>query len=198
MEGRGAGLGVRSACIGLILIAPAPALAAEQTAPTGASLADDRVVSLTVSPVHLVLPLFEVTAEARLVPGLGAAAIVGAGSLAIDANDPSVDGDRASVYELGAQVVGYPIAPFRSLELGVEAVWLHASLPEEAGVHVSATGQGLAVGPFLGYKVLTSGGFTFVVQGGAQYLALRAESSEQSAEDKRVIGLVNLNLGWSF
>jgi hypothetical protein len=68
---------------------------------------------------------------------------------------------------------------------------------------VNATGEGLAVGPMVGYKLITSGGFTFVVQGGAEYVAIAAQANDtngNSAQDseKRWIPLLNLNIGWSF
>lgn len=200
MQGRGSGLGVASAALALVLFTPARAFAEEPTDPIGVPPPGGPVVSLTLSAIHLVLPVAEVTAEVRVLPRLGVAAIVGAGSVRIDSNDPSVDRDRATAYELGGQIVGYPIATFRSLQVGAELLWLHLSLEEEAGGHVGATGQGLAVGPFLGYKVLTSSGFTFVAQGGAQFVAIRAETEDgsQSDQDDRVIGLINLNVGWSF
>ena len=68
---------------------------------------------------------------------------------------------------------------------------------------ITANAGGLAFGPFLGYKLITSGGFTFVVQGGFQYAAVKAEASDtegNTAEDEQdtIIPLFNLNLGWSF
>jgi len=55
----------------------------------------------------------------------------------------------------------------------------------------------------IGYKVLTRGGFTFVVQGGAQYVAIEAEANDtvgnaSQKDDSRWIPLINLNLGYSF
>ena len=59
-----------------------------------------------------------------------------------------------------------------------------------------------AKGPDIGYKLITSGGFTFVVQGGIQYVAARAEAHDstrsEEESDSDWIPLLNLNLGWSF
>jgi hypothetical protein len=65
---------------------------------------------------------------------------------------------------------------------------------------VEVTGNGLAIGPFVGYKYTADIGFTFDAHLGAQYLAVAAESNDgtQTAEDSDVIPLVNLNAGWSF
>jgi hypothetical protein len=49
----------------------------------------------------------------------------------------------------------------------------------------------------IGFAV-TAGWFTFLVQFGMAYLALRAESGGASEEDERTSPLLNLNLGWSF
>ena len=49
-----------------------------------------------------------------------------------------------------------------------------------------------------GWKYVNANGFTFVVQGGASYVAVRAENSMSSKEQKRFYPLLNLNLGWSF
>jgi hypothetical protein len=70
-------------------------------------------------------------------------------------------------------------------------------------VKVAATASGLAAGPFVGYKLATRVGFTFNVQGGVEYLFVRADASAStgqtaSAQQTRLIPLVNANLGWSF
>jgi hypothetical protein len=70
-------------------------------------------------------------------------------------------------------------------------------------VDVTGVGEGFAVGPLVGYKLVTSGGFTFLAQGGIEYVAVRAEASNTSGSsasksDSRLIPLLNLNLGWSF
>lgn len=160
----------------------------------------DRAVSLTMSPIHLVMPIVEVTGEFKLADHIGLAAIVGGGTVKIEesrGNETAV-----SAYEGGAQFSVYPLQTFESLHLGVEALYLYIDASDLSG-DVSASGQGLAVGPFVGYKLMTSGGFTFVAQLGAQYVTARAEAhddagSSESAEDSAVIPLLNLNIGWSF
>ena len=63
---------------------------------------------------------------------------------------------------------------------------------------ISATAGGLAVGPFLGYKIIAGPGFTFDVQAGVEYMAVAASSSSGSTGSvKTVIPLLNLNVGWS-
>jgi hypothetical protein len=161
-----------------------------------------RDVSITFSPLHLFLPVAELTLELRAGDFLGVALIGGYGKVPVETS--LGDTVRFTAYEVGGQVVVYPLQPFKSLQLGVEAIYLRVESDESTSGGVTGIGIGFAVGPLVGYKLITSGGFTFFVQGGFEYIAVRGEaedsSSGQSAsdEDSRVIPLLNLNLGWSF
>jgi hypothetical protein len=160
----------------------------------------ERNFSLSISPLHLVLPLVELTGELRVSDHVGLSVIAGYGSLELESNDPDVDETRASVIEVGAQASWYPLRKFESLVLGAEVLWMH--LEADVG-DITGIGAGVAVGPFVGYKLITRGGFTFLVQGGAQYLAVQAQAEDsagarQEDEDSHIIPLINLNLGWSF
>jgi hypothetical protein len=155
-----------------------------------------RNVSLTLSPVHLLAPVLELTGEVRVVNHFGVAAIGGYGSL-------TVEGERFKVWELGGQLLAYPMNPFHGLHLGAELLYVKVDANDLQSGTVRGSGNGLAVGPLVGYKVLTGGGFTFVVQGGVQYIAARAEASDSAgnsaeADDQKFIALLNLNLGYSF
>jgi len=158
--------------------------------PTEAA-ADDvgHNVSLTLSPLHLFLPVVEVTGEFRLPLDFSLAAILGFGS-----------SEGINVWEAGAQARYYLIGSFEhGMPLGVEALYVGGSTAE-AGV--TANGNGIAVGPFVGYKIATDIGFTFDAGVGFQYFTVtaHASSSEASAtvSDNRIIPLINLNVGWSF
>ena len=149
-----------------------------------------RVFSLTISPLHLFLPVVEVTGEARVHDNVGIALIAGAGKY----SDPNVTGISASVWEAGGQVRVYVIGDFRhGMQLGGELLYLHLS-----DTSISATGQGLALGPFLGYKFMIDAGFTVDVQLGFEYVTARASSGTATAGGKTVIPLLNANVGWSF
>ncbi len=155
-----------------------------------------RNVSLTLSPLHLLLPIVELTAEVRLVNHFSAAVLGGYGSV-------STDTEKFAAYELGAQLLAHPMQPFHGLQLGVELLYLKIDADDLQDGKVRGSGTGLAVGPLVGYKLLTSGGFTFVAQGGVQYLAVKAEASDNAgnsaeADDNDFIPLLNLNLGYSF
>jgi len=152
-----------------------------------------EVVSITVNPLRLFIPLFEASAEVRLMPALGLAGIGGLGSV-------KVHGARFTVKEVGGQVVVYPLGDFRSLELGGEVLWLHV---DGGNADISATAAGVGVGPFVGYKLITRGGFTFSVQGGGQYVFAQADASDSQGNSATASAdgfglLLNLNFGWSF
>jgi len=174
------------------------ASAEEPDAPSiRAESADDhprRVFSLTMSPLHLFLPVVELTGEARVADKLGIAGIAGAGKV----SDDSASGTKltAGVWELGAQVRYYLFGDFRhGMQLGAELLYMHLSSSE-----LAVSGAGVAVGPFAGYKIITDIGFTFDAQLGVEYVAARAETNDlaRKASDHSFIPLLNLNVGWSF
>ncbi len=149
-----------------------------------------RVFSLTISPIHLLLPVVEVTGEARVHDNVGVALIAGAGRY----TDPNVSGISATVYEAGAQVRVYVIGDFRhGMQVGGELLYLHLN-----DDRVAISGEGLAVGPFLGYKIMIDAGFTFDAQLGFEHISARAEGNGATANDRTFIPLLNLNVGWSF
>jgi len=149
-----------------------------------------RVFSLTVSPIHLTLPVVELTAEARVHDKIGIAVIGGAGKY----SDPNVSGISATVFEAGAQIRYYVIGDFRhGMQLGGELLYLH--LYDD---RVAISGEGLAVGPFIGYKIMIDAGFTFDAQVGFERITARADGNGSTANDKTIIPLLNLNVGWSF
>lgn len=160
-----------------------------------------RNVSLTLSPIHLLLPIFELTAEARVVDHFGLAVLGGFGSVTAENN--AGESEKFSAYEVGGQALWYPMKPFHGLHLGAEALYLKIASDDMNDGQVRGTGTGLAVGPLVGYKVLTSGGFTFVAQGGVEYVAIQAEANDKAGnsaqeDESRWIPLLNLNLGFSF
>jgi hypothetical protein len=193
-----------AALAALALLAPA-AVRAQETAPASAIVdapaappaqmaqpaplpppADGPRVSLTISPIHLLFPMLEVTAELRVQDRLGLALIGGLGH---------VLGVR--VQELGAQARWYVTGHFaRGLHLGVEALYLRADL---ADLSTTVSGEGLSVGPFVGYKLGWPSGFTLDGQAGVALVAARARSSGSTSSGGRTtLPLLNLNLGWTF
>ncbi len=147
-------------------------------------------VSLTFSPLHLTLPLVEITAEYNVAPHAGIAVIGGLGKV----TSGSI---TASAYEAGGQFNYYLLRHFSGLHAGVEAMYMHL---DHVNIDSSVTAGGLSIGPYLGYKLAASFGLTFIAQLGVDFLAARASStmSSQTASDRTVFPLLNLNLGWSF
>jgi hypothetical protein len=192
---------MRGPLVALVLLLPATAAAQAGSAPSGVVEAGHprRVLSVTFSPLHLVLPVFEVTAEVRALDELGIAAVLGGGRVSEEATatDPALS---APVVEVGLQARYYLLGDFRhGLQLGAEALYIYVSDDVET---VSATVHGLSAGPFLGYKYTADVGFTFDGQVGFQRLGLSGEASDgtqvvtEQQSDWSL--LLNLNVGWSF
>lgn len=138
----------------------------------------DHKVSLTVSPIHLTIPVLELTGEARVHDRVGVAAVAGAGATT-----------GVTVWELGAQGRYYPVGDFdHGMQLGAEVLGV-------GGGDDGDTAVGAALGPFLGYKIAARFGLTFEGQLGVQYATVRANGGDS---DAGVAPLLNLNLGWSF
>ena len=186
---------------------PVPQPASPETTPPSPAPAESkpkpRYVSLTFSPLHLISPIAELQLEAKVIPHLGVAVIGGFGSTKAQPTNPDYSQDRFSVWEVGGQLVAYPLRDFSSLQLGAELLYIHVSTNRFDGATVEAAAGGVALGPFIGYKLLTEIGFTFFAQGGFEYVAARAEGTDSQGntehnEQQAFIPLLNLNVGWSF
>jgi hypothetical protein len=150
----------------------APALAADK----------DFSTAITISPLHLVSPIVEITVEKRASENLGVAGIAGAGT-----------SEEYRVWELGVSGRYYLLGDFASgLQLGAEAVYVHINTGSS-----ELSGSGLSVGPFVGGKWTANSGFTLDGQLGAQYVGTQASSGSTSASEYSLGPLLNLNLGWS-
>lgn len=149
-------------------------------------------IAITVSPVHLIFPILEVTGELKLAPHVGVGVTLGAGRISNE--DKTVTG---SAYETGGQFNYYILDAFEGLHVGGEILFLKIN---EVDQDLTANADGLTMGPYVGYKVDTNAGFTFVAQGGVAFAAYKAEANNATAmtSDKKVFPLLNLNVGWSF
>lgn len=153
------------------------------------SVASAESVAITTSPLHLVLPMAEVTAEIRVADRVGVSVIAGAGSV----RDQTTD-EKISLFEGGASVRYYVTGSFRGgLQLGGEAVYVYASTDT---MDVDAAGLGLS--PFIGYKWTHRSGLTLEGQLGATFLTARAESATATASDRDIAPMLNLQVGYSF
>ena len=162
----------------------------------------DESFSLTMSPLHLFAPILEIQGELRATDGLGVALIGGYGSLTVDGG-PGLGDVPFRVVEVGSQIVWYPLDAFKSLQLGVEAMWIHVSTDDVGTFDATGFASGLAIGPLIGLKMIARPGFTAFIQLGYQFVAVHAEASDTtgdsaSGDEQTGILLLNLNLGWSF
>ncbi len=184
----------------LLMTAPSLALA-EGEGPT---------ISITTSPIHfLVGPIGEISVEVRVLDRLGVAGVAGIGTFRLEVPDDSLaDGKRRhpfTFWEFGAQGRFYPVGDFdHGMVLGLQVLYVGISteLEDENGVRYEGQGNGIAVGPFVGYKIATDVGFTFDAQLGVQWVGLlvEAESSEGARDegDESDVGpIIRLNVGWS-
>jgi hypothetical protein len=157
----------------------------------GEELASGKnMVTISMSPIHLIFPMLELDAEFKAHPRIGVGLILAGGRVSNE--DKTI---TATGYEVGGQVNYYILKPFAGLHVGVEGLYLSLG---DVMQDATATGSGFSIGPYVGYKVQTDLGFAFIAQGGVSYLAVRAESSSAMASDSKVSPLLNLNIGWSF
>lgn len=169
--------------------APQPTTA-ESPAPAP-FVADEPSVAITISPVHLVIPMIELSAEIRVMPRLGVGVIAGAGATRIETTNELI-----KLGEAGVSPRYYVWGTFRrGVQLGAELLYLHAFADDLSGVEITASG--LSVGPYVGYKWTHRTGFTFEAQGGVSVLAFRADSQMSSTSERKVAPLLNLQVGWS-
>jgi hypothetical protein len=181
--------------LALVLLATSGAAAQSIGAPP-------QTTAITISPIHLLLPVVELTAEFNVAPRMGMAGIAGFGSVTVnDVYNGSTS--TMNVLELGASLRYYLVGDFdHGMQLGGEILYAHISgdLNEE----VSGLGNGLAIGPFIGYKIAAGFGLTFEAQGGVQYMLATARAEQTStgqsgtASAGGIVPLINLNVGWSF
>lgn len=178
---------MRSLVIGIVLLLSGSALAQEQPPPSPL-----KTVAITISPIHLIFPVIELTGEYAVSPKMGAALVVGAGTIT-----PENSSEKFTVFELGGSFRYYALGTFRSgLQVGAELLFVKVTGEVDS---VSGVGQGLSVGPFVGYKWTHSSGFTIDLQGGVAFMAIKAETSAGGMDEDRDVGpLVNINIGWSF
>ncbi|NVB82625.1 MAG: hypothetical protein HOV81_29865 [Kofleriaceae bacterium] len=157
-----------------------------------AASADEPSVAITVSPIHLFVPMGELTIEGRVGDRIGIALIAGVGAY----RDPDTN-QRISLFEGGASARYYVTGSFRGgLQLGAEAAYVYGAT-DAMNIDVKAAGLGLS--PFAGYKWTHSSGFTFEGQLGATFMVAKAKAeSGQMAEDRGIGPMLNLNVGYSF
>lgn len=186
------------------LLALAPALALTALGPADAAPRNDRGhhVALSLSPLHLLLPVFEVQGELLFADHFSASIILGYGSVdveilgEVDSEDTTFD-----VIEVGGQLRGYFWGGNEGGAYGgVEFIYLQIDGEVDG---VVGLGSGSTVSPLLGYK-WTWDNFFIDLAAGVQFVVVAGEAEDSQTgeqateEDSAVLPNLNFNLGWSF
>ncbi len=160
-----------------------------------------KTVTLTLSPIHVLIPMLEMQAEVRVGDFLGLSVIGGGGRLM--AKNAAGKERHFGAYEYGGQIAFYPSSVFKGLQLGAEALWMHVDVADVIGTdRVTGLGAGLTLGPFIGYKWIEEPGFTVFVQGGCSITAIHTPAKNTLGQDATskepdLLLLLNFNVGWS-
>ena len=163
-------------------------------------------VSLTISPFHLALPVVQLTLEIRAHDNLGVALVGGYGATSIQSTTTAATGATVTsttsiaLWEVGARANAYVVGNFDDgMIVGAQLLYLGAT---SGGVSYQggAAAQGTSIGGYIGYKLATRVGFTFLCAIGAQNVFLSAASNDGNAQasDSKVLPLLILDVGWSF
>lgn len=151
--------------------------------------AETPSVTVSWSPLHLVLNIVELSGEVAATDNLGVGVMAGAGKW-----------QGITIWEVGAQANYYLLARFKSLHVGGSLEYLHASTSENDEWSAEGVSRGLVLSGHLGYKYIHRSGFTFLAQAGVGYLAVEStvDGSASATDDSKVLPTLNLNVGWSF
>jgi hypothetical protein len=178
--------------------------------PAHADEEDGHSVSLTIAPILLILPLAEVQVEIKVDNDVSVSAILGVGEVSVvvvtsSGESISTSEETFSIFEAGVQGVYYAVSDFEEgMQLGAELLYVRVGAGDSSYEDISAFADGLAIGPFIGYKGISSFGLTFQAQLGASYLIVRGEAEnsdtgETATEtDSTISPRLRINLGWSF
>lgn len=167
------------------------------------AMAQDRNISLTISPLHLVSPIFEAQAEFMPTESFGISGIFGKGTMDLKIQDiyGRSETEKISVLEAGMQA-RYYFSPYEGWHMGAELMYIDVGLDPDQ--NVSGQANGVAVGPLGGWKGVWGNGFTLIAQAGVQFVMAKAEASNNetgesadASENTRVF-LLNFDIGYSF
>ena len=196
-----AGRAVQVLCAAVVMLgsrAPANAQQPSQTeqeampepaAPESAGPERYRRLSLTANVVYLLLPVFELSAELALHPRWSVGVRGGAGQ------QDRVDEPR-TIWEIGAQgfysFTGNVDTGFR---VGIEGRVNHY----EGEGRIWGLGDGVAIGPMIGYKWAGKSGMTVSVFVGPEFILANQETDvpEEEDENARSSAYLYLGGGWS-
>ncbi|MBW8886342.1 MAG: hypothetical protein JF616_01185 [Fibrobacteres bacterium] len=156
-----------------------------------------QYVSLTFSPLSLLIPEGEIGIEMRKYEKLGLGVVAGAGR--ITQVSPGVK-LHLSIYDLGIQANYYAVGSFRhGMQLGFRGVYEHFANPFVHQLPIS--GSNFKLGSWVGYKYVMKVGLTFQTQIGCQYIWNHESDGIEggtNSKSESLAPLLELDLGWSF
>ncbi len=179
--------------------APAPsedAVYAERVTTAGVSGRRARF-TVTFSPLQLVLPpvFAHVAVEAKLFDGVSLA--LGGGFGKLPARAPNND-ISASSYSVSGDFRGYLGGRFDGAYLAIAGQYFHATLDSEAHLKSSLSPiPGVTTNLVLGWKLITSSGFTFETRAGLG-IVLKDERHAGSPSKNALFPVWDMRVGWSF
>jgi hypothetical protein len=165
-----------------------------------------RHVTVTFEPLHLFYPIVQIGVEARVADEVGVMIFGGGGSAPVDFVSPPYTGpSKVSVWEVGGQLLYYATGDFGDggMQVGVEALFMHAALEGASALGTGSIGglaAGFTVGPLIGWKFVTRGGFTVDSQIGVGFRATKQTTGDPAApsDDRSAVLLGSLAIGWTF
>jgi hypothetical protein len=187
-------------------------LAVSSNAAAQSSGGSDSRVSLTISTLNLAKPIIsdesieyspeiELMGEVNINDKFGVAGIANFGrAKLVDFADPL----DLNIAKFGLQGAYYPIGHFgHGMQLGVQAMRTQVfGSGDVQNIDLQAAANATSLAGFIGYKIISEPGFTFVAQagGGPRFISAVASSDQNSESSSGVAPkiIVNLNAGWSF
>jgi hypothetical protein len=163
----------------------------------------------------LLFSTYQGAGEFRLGKQAGLALALGVGTISLQKFDKTLPDEGARIWQLGSQIRFYPVGSFEhGMQLGAEFFYLFGSASATGSLtlgpgqmtppgNLTATGTGLKIGAFVGYKLVLPVGFTVEAQAGIGYLSLKGVARDEaghskSADYKSAVPLANASVGWSF
>jgi hypothetical protein len=164
-----------------------------------------RHVTVSFEPLHLFYPIVQIGAEVRATDEISIVVFGGSGKAPVLGSDVIYTGpDKVNVWEVGGEFRYYATGDFSygGMHVGAEALFMHASIDGPAilaGGAVGGLAAGFTVGPNLGWKFVTRGGFTVDSSIGIGFRAAK-QSTDPNApkDDNSAVLLGSLAIGWTF
>ena len=156
-------------------------------------------LSLMVSPVLFVRPIFRLTAEHALPGETASVAFVGAIGTFRLPDEATGGSSRHTFYEVGLQARKYVFCSYRSGPLaGLHARYTHFGSDRLVDNVISSAAEGVGVAPVVGFKAIAKDYIAFEFLGGAEFMLHRPTYQPASIEKAGPVLLYfHVNVGWA-